>query len=50
MKKQTHQNAEAALEKAYALCQPIEPSQEADIGNGLPLPEQAQDLYPLANL
>ena len=50
MKKQMHQNAEAALEKAYALCQPIEPSQEADIGNGLPLPEQAQDLYPLANL
>jgi hypothetical protein len=50
MKKQTHKDAEAALEKAYALCQPIEFSQQADIGNGLPLSEQAQDLYPLANL
>ena len=50
MKKQTHKDAEAALEKAYALCQPIESSQEADIGNGLPLSGQAQGLYPLANL
>lgn len=50
MKKQTHKDAEAALKKAYALCQPIESSQEADIGNGLPLPEHLQGLYPLANL
>lgn len=50
MKKQTHKDAEAALEKAYALCQQIESSEQADIGNGLPLPEHLQDLYPLANL
>lgn len=50
MKKQTHKDAEAALERAYSLCQPIESSQEADMSNELPLPEHARGLYPLATL
>jgi hypothetical protein len=49
MKKQTQKDAEAALEKAYALCQPIESSQQADIGSGSPLSEHPGRLYPLAN-
>jgi hypothetical protein len=50
MKKQTHKDAEAALERAYALCQPTESSQQANIGSQLPLPEHARGLHPLANL
>ncbi|TGQ92708.1 hypothetical protein EN851_14280 [Mesorhizobium sp. M8A.F.Ca.ET.208.01.1.1] len=34
MKRQTHRDAEAALGKAYALCQPMEPSQEAFLSPG----------------
>ncbi|RWF40990.1 MAG: hypothetical protein EOS46_28765 [Mesorhizobium sp.] len=34
MKRQTHRDAEAALVKAYALCQPMEPSQEAFLSPG----------------
>ncbi|UVK57323.1 hypothetical protein DBIPINDM_008497 (plasmid) [Mesorhizobium sp. AR02] len=41
MKTQMHKDAAAALRKAYRLCQPLEPSKEADIGGGLPLPEPA---------
>lgn len=49
MKSQTHRDAEAALDKAYALCQPMESTQEADMGNSLPLPEFDRHLYPLAH-
>jgi hypothetical protein len=49
MKKQTQKDAEAALEKAYALCQPIASSQEAKFGGGSPLSEHPGRLYPLAN-
>ncbi len=41
MKKQTHRDAEAALERAYALCQPVESSQEADMSNELLLPDHS---------
>jgi hypothetical protein len=50
MKKQTHRDAEAALERAYALCQPVESSQEAGMGHELPLPDHAPGLDPLATL
>ncbi|WP_051370876.1 exopolysaccharide production repressor protein [Mesorhizobium loti] len=50
MKKQTHRDAEAALERAYALCQPVESSQEAGMSYELPLPDDARSLYPLATL
>ena len=50
MKKQTHRDAEAALERAYALCQPVESSQEADMSNELLLPDHPWGLYPLAHL
>lgn len=50
MKKQIHRNAEEALERAYALCQPVGSSQEADMSNELPLPDHSRGLYPLAHL
>ncbi|OBQ57957.1 hypothetical protein [Mesorhizobium erdmanii] len=50
MKKQAQRDAEVALAKAYALCQPMQSSQEAEISSDLLLPDHARDLYPLVHL
>jgi hypothetical protein len=49
MRTQARKDAETALAKAYALCQAVGTTEQAQIGGEPPLPDRPGRLYPLVN-